>query len=93
MDPRHNQSIQTARATVTNSPAPQEPPKKQRKPPSAAAQAARVVDALNELDDDERQELAASPASIRAKYEDRRGKVLSEVPAEVLALVEKLRTP
>lgn len=58
-----------------------------------ASRAAGIYARLERLDHDEQEELAASPTEIRAKFEGRRAKLLSEAPDEVRKLVEKMRAP
>jgi hypothetical protein len=74
------------RSPETENPAPAA-----KRPTTDASRAASVCNKLDKLDAEEQAEIAALPADIRAKFEDRRTKVLEGAPEAVRALVGRMR--
>jgi hypothetical protein len=62
-----------------------------RSKPDRFAQAGRIARRLAALDEEESAELAASPTSIRSKFEKKRAGVLEGVAADVKGLVDAMR--
>ena len=58
---------------------------------SDGAQAGSLFNRLADLDAQEQEELAASPASIRAKFEERRARLLDAATETVRDLVLRMR--
>jgi hypothetical protein len=56
-----------------------------------AVKAAQLFNRLTALDADEAAELANAPASIRARFDERRQKELSKASESVKQLAEKMR--
>ncbi len=70
--------------------APQPEPKKRA--PDVWAQASQLARRLARLDDAEQEELAQSPAEIRARFEKKRADALEGAPAEVVTIVKRMRS-
>ena len=77
-------------AEVTHAETPATTPTAKR-PPSNGVLAGRVFSRLIAIDEEEQAEIAASPSEIRAKFEQRRARVLAEASDDVRKLVEKMR--
>jgi hypothetical protein len=66
-------------------------PEPTRSKPDRFAQAGRIARRLAALDAEESAELAASPSSIRSKFERKRAGVLEGHASDVIELVEAMR--
>ena len=80
----------TTETTTTETPAPATP-KRERGTTTDGVKAGQLFEKLTQLDADEQAELAASPADIRAKFEDRRAKAQAKYPESVRLLAGKMR--
>jgi hypothetical protein len=67
------------------------PEPKKKSAPDVWAQASQLARRLARLDDAEQQEIAQSPASIRAKFEAKRQAAMAEAEPEVLEIVKRMR--
>jgi len=102
MDPRRQETQTAASTTPTiagmpplagnETPAPAAP-KRDRGTTTDGVKAGQLFERLAQLDAEEQAEIAASPADIRAKFEDRRARELGKASETVRKLVEKLRAP
>jgi hypothetical protein len=96
MDSRRSPVTETAATTTdtTTTTAETPPaPKRDKGTTTDGVKAGQLFEKLTQLDADEAAELANAPASIRARFEERRQKELSKASESVRKLVEKLRAP
>jgi len=72
-----------------------EPPKKSasEKKVSTGVLAGRLYERLKKLKDEEAEEIRTAPESIKARYAEKRGKMLSAAPAVVASIALRMIDP
>lgn len=93
MDARRHQAETAASTTPTTTSETPAKPKRERGTTTDGVKAGQIFERLVALDEEEQAELAASPADIRRRFEERRTKLLAQAEPGVRVLVERMRAP
>lgn len=94
MNTQKNQRVQQAMAAGAADIPPVEPtsdPTRSKGTTTPGVKAGQLFEKLTKLDADERAELANAPQSIRARFEEKRQKLISGADPAVRLLVERMR--